>query len=148
MVYFHIVSQANWFSLICPVTLLGLKWSLKKHKDNVLVFSNLFPSFLYNLSNAVLLNILALGPASMIILLFVLGASCTSIFEAANTISFRHQVLFVSSPLTFNTNDVLCKSKWENMLEKKPKASNSWYIWNIILKSEILSFDWELTMVK
>ena len=72
--------------------------------------SNLSPSFLYSFSSAILLNILALWPASMITLLFVLGAGCMPIFKATNTASFRHQVLFVSSPLTFNTNDVLCKS--------------------------------------
>lgn len=123
LVYFHIVSQANWLALIYAVTLFVLKWSLKKHKDNVLVFSNLFPSFLYNFSSAVLLNILALGPASVITLLFVFGAvGCRSILEAANTMGCRHRVPFVSSPLTFNTSDVLCKSKWENVLEKKTQG--------------------------
>lgn len=79
----------------------------EKPRDHVLFLSYLSPSFLYNFPSAILLNILA---GSM------------SIFKSMHTISFIHQVLFVSSPLTFNTNDVLCKSEWENMLRKIPKG--------------------------
>lgn len=59
------------------------------------------------------------SPASIVTLLFVPGAGCMPKFEAINTISLRHQFLFASSPLTFSTNDVLCKSKLEDMLENK-----------------------------
>lgn len=79
----------------------------EKHRDHALFFSSLFPSFLYNFSSAILLN---------------KPTGCMSVIKSMNIISFIHQVLLVCSPLTFNTNDVLCKSKWENMLRKIPKG--------------------------
>lgn len=131
-----------------PCHLVSPEVIFEETQDNVMFFSNLSPSFLYSFSSAILLGFLALGSASMVTILYVLGASWMSIYKATETTSFRHQGLFVSSPLTFNTNDVFCKYKWETMLEKKSKGSNSWYIRDIILKSEIFPSAWELMTVK
>jgi hypothetical protein len=110
-------------------------------------FSNLFPSR-YNFCSAVLISTLALWPSSVITLLFVLGAGCISKFKATNTAHFGDQYRLWVHLWHLILMMCFCTSKWENMLEKKILVIHSWYIWDIILKSEIMSFGWELVTVK